>query len=510
MSRDDADQEAKEFAGCSAKLIEPRGENVVDQIGFGWAQVCVFLLATGLSAFSDGVEVMAQNMLNPAITKEFGVGVDQRALVVVISTTGTLIGGLVSGYLGDRYGRRPLIMSSWLILAFFQFMVAFTHIFSAFVACRFAAGFGVGLAVTPSIALLSEITPDVYRLPMRAATVAFFNLGALVVALSVCIDDPSLENSHWRLILVGAGAFPAVAFLVVWLSSSSLILESPAFLESVGRRAEAEEVISHLAALNGRSMSKAPLALSCSGGATTAAELSVREQMSIIFSPRYVLMTLAAMYTAAALGFTQIGSEYAMPIILKESGSMPPAEQICMMKCFSVVFTGVALAIVVSMRYTRSLALSMFISCVLMVSLAFAGSCPPPRPRWLEAVFRSTNLLPLPYTMGHLVLLQLAVQLYPTTSSMTGAALVMGCFRLAGLCAPIAFEESRGLAAANDDETWTLFFYCSGAMLGVGSVLMICVSLIDVSDNKAAQLLLPGKLAPTGVVAGYGTTASRS
>merc|ERR1740117_2645184 len=175
-----------------------------------------------------------------------------------------------------------------------------------------------------------------------------------------------------------------------------------------------------------------------------------------------------------------------------------------------MVFAWVSLAIVMRIRHTRALALSMVMGCVLLSALAFAGSCPPPRPRWLEAMFRSTIVLPFPDTMGYLVLVQMAVQLYPTTTSMTGSALIMGCYRFAGICAPIVFEASRGVAAADDDETWTLFFYCTGAVLGLGAVLMEAVSRADLCDTGAAEAILPGKAAALNACGGYGATASRT
>jgi len=466
--------------------LEKSLDDVVEQIGFGPAQLRVFFLATGLISLSDGIEITAMNMLNPAITSEFGVGVDKRASVAVISTAGMVLGSLFSGYFGDRYGRRPLILSALLILGMFQPFAALTRVFPAFVACRFAGGFGAGLAVNPSVGLLSEITPRAYRLPMRAATLTFFSLGSLLVALSLWVDAPFLDEPHWRFILVGSGFLPALAFITVGWSSNSILLESPAFLMSVGRRAEATDVLKRLAELNGHSITNAALELSFGNNVNSVAELSLWDQVAIIFSRRHLLMTIGVMYTAASLGLSQFGAEYALPIILQEAGSIPPAKQICMMTGYSLLFAWLSLAIVMRMRHTRALALSMFIGCILLSALAFAGSHPPPRSRRMEAMFRCTNLMPLAYTMGRLVLLQVAVQLYPTTASMTGSALILACQRIAGLGAPIAFESSRGSVFADDDETWTLFFYCCGASLGCGAVLMQAVSFSDNSDQGTA------------------------
>ncbi|KAK2100287.1 hypothetical protein P7K49_021635 [Saguinus oedipus] len=72
-----------------------------------------------------------------------------------IFMAGILIGGLVLGDLSDRFGRRPILTCSYLLLAASGSSAAFSPSFPFYVIFRFLCGCGIS-GITLSTVILSE------------------------------------------------------------------------------------------------------------------------------------------------------------------------------------------------------------------------------------------------------------------------------------------------------------------------------------------------------------------
>jgi MFS family permease len=81
------------------------------------------------------------------------------AIVNAIFIYGMLAGGILLGYLGDKYGRRIAVLLSALFLSVFTLLTALASTFMALVCCRFLTGCGVGGILLTTTILLAEIWP---------------------------------------------------------------------------------------------------------------------------------------------------------------------------------------------------------------------------------------------------------------------------------------------------------------------------------------------------------------
>jgi len=110
----------------------------------------------------------------------FGVSGAMVGSVVTIYGVGRLIANVPSGYLSQRYGRRPLLMGGPLIVMVGSIGAALADGFASLLVWRLLQGFGTGVYLTASMASMADISPP----NRRALNMAFYQsslqLGASV------------------------------------------------------------------------------------------------------------------------------------------------------------------------------------------------------------------------------------------------------------------------------------------------------------------------------------------
>ena len=127
------------------------------------------------------------------------------------------LGAVVIGGLGDRIGRRPMMLLTFTLIGLSTLGVAVTPSFAAIgvaapiliIACRLVQGFALGGEVGTSTAFLAEASPEARRgtyISMQYAGQGASTLlaGVIGVALAASMDDAALASWGWR-IAMGIG-----------------------------------------------------------------------------------------------------------------------------------------------------------------------------------------------------------------------------------------------------------------------------------------------------------------
>jgi MFS transporter, SP family, xylose:H+ symportor len=161
-------------------------------------------------------------------------------------------GSLVAGGLGDRYGRKPVLLVSALLFAVSSILTGWASSFAVFILWRIAGGVAIGLSSNISPLYIAEVSPAAHRGRLvslnQFAVVVGILLAQIVnwrIAAPVPVDaSPQTLLTSWNVQLGWRWMFTAVAVpAIVFLAASFGIPESPRWLLIRGRTEQALNVL---------------------------------------------------------------------------------------------------------------------------------------------------------------------------------------------------------------------------------------------------------------------------
>ena len=194
----------------------------------------------GIGMFFDGFDIyIASTVLGATLSTGFST-LGENALFVSMTFLGMMIGSFGTGFLGDRYGRRFTYQANLALFGLASLVAAFAPNMGVLIVCRFFMGVGLGAENVVGYSTLAEFAPPQKRGKLQGLMATFVVTGLPVSALLGLLLVP---NFGWRIMFVIGG----LGALVVWFVRKSLP-ESPRWLESVGRHAEAEALITKIEA----------------------------------------------------------------------------------------------------------------------------------------------------------------------------------------------------------------------------------------------------------------------
>ncbi|WP_435272372.1 MFS transporter [Streptomyces parvulus] len=195
----------------------------------------VFALA-GMILF-EWVEINAFAFVAPTLREQWGMSLSTMALVIGFSQLGAFGGGVLGGYLADRFGRRRTMLASVAVYCVGSALCIVVQNPWQLIAARFTAHLGAQAMAVVAIVVLTEFVPAAARGRLQTWKVAIGALGIPVAAWTGYFVVPHWTWG-WRLVL-GLGLFGAVFAHLVhrWVP------ESPRWLLSRGEGARAEEIV---------------------------------------------------------------------------------------------------------------------------------------------------------------------------------------------------------------------------------------------------------------------------
>ncbi|MFE7423128.1 MFS transporter [Rhodococcus sp. NPDC057529] len=195
------------------------------------------LIIGGLGYTFDGMDNALVAFILPSMAKEWGLENGMLGILAAATPVGYLIGALIAGVLGDRFGRKPVMMYALFIYAAFTLIAAVAPNYEIFAAARIIAGLGIGAESVIIAPYLAEFVPPAKRGWFVGCLTGFFGFGYVMAALLGRYMVPVIEDG-WRWAQV-VTAVP-ILMLLWWRRS---LRESPRYLISRGREAEAEVIV---------------------------------------------------------------------------------------------------------------------------------------------------------------------------------------------------------------------------------------------------------------------------
>jgi AAHS family 4-hydroxybenzoate transporter-like MFS transporter len=200
-------------------------ERALENQRLGGLQLRVIAICC-LIQMCDGFDVNSIGWSVPSLTHVWHVPPSAFALAFLWSNIGVMAGALVAGPIGDRFGRKPLLMASLTLFGIASLASAAAPSLDILAATRFFTGIGIAGGFAGTVALTGDYTPQRLRARLIMLTFTGAPLGGFVGGQIVSLLLH--ETFGWQSIYILGGAFPLVLLAIgtLWLP------ESPRFLAS--------------------------------------------------------------------------------------------------------------------------------------------------------------------------------------------------------------------------------------------------------------------------------------
>ena len=179
----------------------------------GRYRIHIFVLC-GIVAMLDGFDTQSIAFVAPEIAAAWSVPAAQFGPVFGIGIFGGLIGALVLGAAGDRYGRKIVLLVSMLIFALGSLATVTAASLDGLLLYRLVTGFGLGGAIPGVITITSEYAPRARRTTIVTLMFCGFPLGAV---LGGAVSAKLIPAFGWASVFYLGGALPLLLFPLVLL-----------------------------------------------------------------------------------------------------------------------------------------------------------------------------------------------------------------------------------------------------------------------------------------------------
>ena len=418
------------------------------------------LSGSGLGWALDAMDVGLISFIIAALTQHWGLTKGEGGLIASVGFLGMAIGASLGGLLADRIGRRQVFALTLLVYGLATGASALVGGLALLLIFRFLVGLGLGAELPVASTYVSEFAPARIRGRIIVILEAFWAVGWTASAVIGYFVVPASENG-WRWAFA-IGAVPAVYALVVRLG----LPESPRWLASRGRTAEAESVVAEFEA-------SAPLRATAAHGGAVGAETATasrreelaepaasvradaavvqpaRNRLAAIWAPAYRTRTAAIWAVWFCVNFAYYGAFIWIPSILVDAGF-----GLVRSFGFTLLITlaqlpGYAVAAWLIEKWGRRLTLSVFLVGSAGSAIAFGTA-------ETETAIVAAGMALSFFNLGAWgALYAVTPEIYPTSLRGTGAGWAAGFGRIASIAAPLLVPVM--LAAGGAGLTFTVF-----------------------------------------------------
>lgn len=179
--------------------------------------------------FFDGLDSNLISFASPYFASEFHLNKLQTGNIFSMGLLGTLIGGFILGYVGDRIGRRPTVILATAGFGVLTICFYWANSYAALFALRLANGIPLGGMLPLAWALNIEYAPKRYRATIVTVIMMGYSLGT---ALGGPVAITLIPKFGWRTMFI-FGGIAALASAVVLFA---VLPESIRFLASKGQQ----------------------------------------------------------------------------------------------------------------------------------------------------------------------------------------------------------------------------------------------------------------------------------
>jgi putative MFS transporter len=281
----------------------------IERLPTSWWHVKTRIIV-GVATFFDAFDAIAIATVLPVLVPMWKLTPPDIGFMISAGYVGQLIGALLFGWIGERFGRMPAMIGSIAVFAVMSLVCAFAWDYNSLLWFRTLQGIGLGGEVPVAATYISELTRARNRGRFVLLYELVFPIGLVAVSFTSVWVVPHL-GWQWMFYI---GALPAIMALFLRV----LLPESPRWLAVHGHAAQADAALS----LIERETQKAtgqPLPPVQPVVSTT----DQRASLSDLFGPRYLRRTLVVWVIWFAAYFINYGLVIWLPTIFRTVFKLP-------------------------------------------------------------------------------------------------------------------------------------------------------------------------------------------
>ena len=185
--------------------------DIIDSAKLSPFQIAVFVLF-GMFLVMDGFDVQSIGYVAPALIDEWDIPTPVMRWVFTSGLLGLFIGSMFLGMLGDRIGRRRVLLSATATFSVFTLACAAARSPTELMVIRFFAGLGLGAILPNATALIGEFSPQRIRVATMMIVTNGFTVGAMIGGF---LSAWLIPEYGWRAVFYVGGAVPLLLGLAI-------------------------------------------------------------------------------------------------------------------------------------------------------------------------------------------------------------------------------------------------------------------------------------------------------
>lgn len=209
---------------------------VLDRNGLSARQIGLVMIVLLLLVL-DGLDVQILALVSPVIIAEWQTSKAAFGPALAAALVGMAFGSISGGWLGDRFGRRPVLLASAALFGLVTLAAAYAATTTQLALLRLACGMGFGAALPNGFALASEWMPARHKTRMLSVLSIGVPLGGVIGApLTLLV----LPEYGWQGCFLVCGAVTLLLLFVML----PYLAESPVHLVAKGDHDRAASLLS--------------------------------------------------------------------------------------------------------------------------------------------------------------------------------------------------------------------------------------------------------------------------
>ena len=168
------------------------------------------LIMTWLAYLYDSLDLQILAICMPVIIPDLKISLADAGLLASATMIGTLVGGILFGWIAENYGRKKAAVWGLAEFGIFTAVVYWVDSWSQLMVLRFLQGLGIGGIWGPIVALIADHWKPKYRARAAGFMLSTFALGGILAAT---MGRFMLTQVGWRWIFVLTGTAILAAIL---------------------------------------------------------------------------------------------------------------------------------------------------------------------------------------------------------------------------------------------------------------------------------------------------------